>query len=302
MAEGAKPEEEETEKTEKTEKTEQMEQTDVNQNEGTEKGADKVEVEEAAGTEEGSPENSAGKKEKKAKKEKKEAKPEKDQKMAPLRHKDVGWIWIGDAEDARDGPTLRKNGIKYVLNCTPCRADGGVANFHEKDPLFSYCRLAMGDNATESLSTKFEAAWEFLERARIREDGGVLVHCQMGVSRSVSMVISYLMKYMRMGFDEALALLKDARKQANPNEGFTEQLKELDETLRRTNGYETIQPKREVPFERKRSGAARGPAGPTGPPGPAVGPAILPAGASRGPVGPPRGPVGPSRGPVGPAG
>ncbi|CAE7674797.1 RRC1 [Symbiodinium pilosum] len=86
----------------------------------------------------------------------------------------------------------------YVLNCTPPRSDGGVANVYEKDPKFEYCRVSLGDNATETLQSRFEASWVFLEKARIREDGAVLIHCQQGVSRSVSMAMSYMMKYYRI--------------------------------------------------------------------------------------------------------
>merc|ERR1711963_604525 len=112
--------------------------------------------------------------------------------MGNLKHEDLDWIWIGDAEDARDAASLRQSNIRYILNCTPPRTEGGVMNFHEKDPNFDYCRIAVGDNATEHLTGRFQEACDFLERARIREDGGVLVHCQQGVSRSVSMVLSYL--------------------------------------------------------------------------------------------------------------
>jgi len=239
----------------------------------------------------------------------------KDKTMGNIKDEELDWIWIGDAEDARDAPNLRKHNVRYILNCTPLRADGGVSNFHEKDSNFCYCRIAMGDNATEHLSSRFEESWQFLERARVREDGGVLVHCQQGVSRSVSMVLSYLMKYYGKTFGEALALAKTARKQACPNDGFTQQLKVLEETLRTTNGYEKVPPKRTRalsgpigPASRgavasvgsSASGPARGPLGPSV--GPAAGPSIGPG---RGPtVGPSRGPppAGPSRGPlVGPS-
>jgi len=170
----------------------------------------------------------------------------------------------------------------------------------------------MGDNATEHLSKRFEESWEFLERVRVREDGGVLVHCKQGVSRSVSMVMSYLMKFYRKSFDEAFALAKNARAQANPNEGFVIQLRELETTLRTSNGYAKVPPKR----KRATTGAigavrgaavgpARGPAvGPAR--GPAVGPArgpLLPAGGASATIGPSIGPaLGPAAGAaVGPA-
>jgi len=172
------------------------------------------------------------------------ARVQKNKTMGHLKDEELDWIWIGDADDARDAGSLRRHNVRYILNCTPLRSDGGVSNFHEKDPYFSYCRTSMGDNATEHLSKRFEESWEFLERARVREDGGVLVHCQQGVSRSASMVMSYLMKFYRKSFDEALALARNARAQANPNEGFTIQLKELETTLRTTNGYAKVPPTR----------------------------------------------------------
>lgn len=163
-----------------------------------------------------------GKKKKKEKKERK-AKVVKDEKMGQVKDEDLDWIWIGGADDARDREALEKAKIRYVLNCTPVRSNGGVANFYEKDATMrmEYCRVSMGDNATETLQSRFEASWAFLEKARIREDGSVLIHCQQGVSRSVSMAMSYMMKYYRKTFDEAMAICKEARSQACPNEGFT---------------------------------------------------------------------------------
>lgn len=245
-----------------------------------------------------------------SKKEKKKKK-EKDETMGNIKHEDLDWIWIGGAEDARDREALQRNNVRYILNCTPPRNNGGVSNFHEKDPYFSYCRLSMGDNATETLSTRFEAAWDFFERARVREDGGILVHCQQGVSRSCSMVISYMMKYYRIPYEETLAIVKVARKQGCPNEGFDSQLREFGEELKRSNGWEKVPPKRNKPIANVTRGPvgptasvargpARGPAGPT--PGPAKGPMLSAVGPVRGP-----GPVGPTMpekrkvGPVGPA-
>jgi protein-tyrosine phosphatase len=39
----------------------------------------------------------------------------------------------------------------------------------------------------------------------------VLVHCMAGVSRSVSFVIAYLMKYRKMTFEDALILMRSRR-------------------------------------------------------------------------------------------
>jgi hypothetical protein len=48
----------------------------------------------------------------------------------------------------------------------------------------------------------------------------VLVHCTAGVSRSVTAVVWYLMRYHGYSWTDALALVRDRRTQANPNPRF----------------------------------------------------------------------------------
>lgn len=48
----------------------------------------------------------------------------------------------------------------------------------------------------------------------------------MGRSRSVSIVLAYLIKYHKMTFEDGLKLVKLNRSIAIPNDGFIEQLKE----------------------------------------------------------------------------
>ncbi|PWN25920.1 hypothetical protein BDZ90DRAFT_233522 [Jaminaea rosea] len=55
-------------------------------------------------------------------------------------------------------------------------------------------------------------------------EGTVLVHCQAGCSRSVALVVAYVMATRGIGRDAALELIRARRSQAEPNEGFMEQL------------------------------------------------------------------------------
>lgn len=48
----------------------------------------------------------------------------------------------------------------------------------------------------------------------------VLVHCQMGMSRSSSLVIAFLMKEYGMSYAKARKFTKDKREIVQPNEGF----------------------------------------------------------------------------------
>jgi dual specificity MAP kinase phosphatase/atypical dual specificity phosphatase len=55
-------------------------------------------------------------------------------------------------------------------------------------------------------------------------DHNVLVHCQMGMSRSSSLVIAFLMKEYGMDYHKARIYAKSKRKIVQPNEGFEKDL------------------------------------------------------------------------------
>lgn len=57
--------------------------------------------------------------------------------------------------------------------------------------------------------------------------GSVLVHCMMGVSRSSTVVISYMMRTLGIGRDVALKRVQRCRSRARPNAGFFELLGRL---------------------------------------------------------------------------
>jgi protein-tyrosine phosphatase len=52
-----------------------------------------------------------------------------------------------------------------------------------------------------------------------------------GFSRSPSIVIAYLIRFRGLTFDEALEAVRLQRGCANPNEGFTRQLREFEKQM-----------------------------------------------------------------------
>lgn len=143
------------------------------------------------------------------------------------------WLFIGSSKDAKNLAWLKRNHIRYIINCTNSVDSGGVPNYHEKsEPLsFEYCRLPISDNDSELLKHHYEKGWAFFHRCLVREDGACLVHCKLGISRSASCVMSFLIKFMRMGFSESLNLLIASRPEVSPNSDFRQQLRELAEHL-----------------------------------------------------------------------
>uniref|UniRef100_A0A6B2LK81 protein-tyrosine-phosphatase n=1 Tax=Arcella intermedia TaxID=1963864 RepID=A0A6B2LK81_9EUKA len=63
------------------------------------------------------------------------------------------------------------------------------------------------------------------------EGKSVLIHCTAGVSRSASVVISYVMKTERMSFENALKFVKKKRLGVSPNWGFMYQLIEYENQI-----------------------------------------------------------------------
>ena len=63
----------------------------------------------------------------------------------------------------------------------------------------------------------------FIEEVK-NQGGRVLIHCMQGVSRSVSLIICYLIFTRKYNFEEALNLVIDKRAIAGPNFGFGIQL------------------------------------------------------------------------------
>lgn len=66
--------------------------------------------------------------------------------------------------------------------------------------------------------------------------GKVLVHCMVGMSRSATCVLAYLMIARKMSAAEAIRTVRMHR-DIHPNEGFLQQLADLDNELKRERLY-----------------------------------------------------------------
>lgn len=88
------------------------------------------------------------------------------------------------------------------------------------------------DNGEQILD--FEPVIELIEQGLQR--GAVLVNCLVGISRSPSFVIAYLMKTQHMSLHDAYAMVKRARPKIGPNDSFIEQLIEYEKRLNQRVG------------------------------------------------------------------
>nr|XP_005995154.1 PREDICTED: dual specificity protein phosphatase 22 isoform X3 [Latimeria chalumnae] len=96
-----------------------------------------------------------------------------------------------------------------------------------KRPTFVFLQLT---HLHRTCKTKhFKESIKFIHECRLRDEG-CLVHCLAGVSRSVTLVVAYMMTTTGFGWEDALCAVKAARSCANPNAGFQRQLQEFEDT------------------------------------------------------------------------
>ncbi|KAF9939608.1 hypothetical protein BGZ67_009188 [Mortierella alpina] len=83
----------------------------------------------------------------------------------------------------------------------------------------------------KNLKDEFPVAFKFIEETRSL-GGKVLVHCQLGVSRSASLVIAYVMKTRQLGLSDAYEFVKTRSGVISPNMSLMYQLAEFEKSLK----------------------------------------------------------------------
>lgn len=151
-------------------------------------------------------------------------------------------IYIGDAAAARNKQYLRTMGITHVLNTAEGSRFGQVDTGHgyyrdmpNLSKVFRYMGFPLLDHPSTDISRYFYIASKFIENG-INSGGKVLVHCMVGMSRSATCVLAFLMISRKMSATEAIRTVRMHR-DIHPNEGFLQQLADLDNELRRERLY-----------------------------------------------------------------
>ncbi|XP_056287813.1 dual specificity protein phosphatase 26-like isoform X1 [Pseudoliparis swirei] len=129
---------------------------------------------------------------------------------------------------ASDRRELTKLGITHILNCAQSKWRGGAENYAGMS--VTYHGIEAHDSPTFDMSVNFYPAAEFIHKA-LTGGGTVLVHCAVGVSRSATLVLAYLMIRQNLTLVESIRTVKDHRGVV-PNRGFLRQLNGLDGILR----------------------------------------------------------------------
>ncbi|XP_041829243.1 dual specificity protein phosphatase 13-like [Melanotaenia boesemani] len=153
-------------------------------------------------------------------------------------HVDEVWpnLLIGDMSVANDRYSLWKLGITHVVNVAHGRMySQGSHDFY--GPTVDYYGVPADDSPSFDLSRYFFPSAEYIQNALDTNGAQVLVHCAVGVSRSASLVLAYLMIHHHYTLLEAINKVKE-RRWIFPNKGFLKQLCALDKKLHIRNSHQ----------------------------------------------------------------
>jgi hypothetical protein len=131
------------------------------------------------------------------------------------------WLFIGAANSVHSAAL---NSASPVSDCSfflCCCEEMSIEPPEEllRNSRVRFKRMMMKDGDDASLLAALNDCDEFIESARLA-CRGIVVYCQRGVSRSPSVVISYLMRRQNLTFEQALEFVRRQRPQADPNAAF----------------------------------------------------------------------------------
>jgi protein-tyrosine phosphatase len=131
---------------------------------------------------------------------------------------------------------LQSVGVTHIVRCVPEQLTSECAAVCAEAEVQLH-QVPIRDIVFEDITRHLRPACDFIAAAldqrrqqQQQEEKGetsrnvVLVHCQAGVSRSVSIVIAFLMASQKMTAAAALEHVRSRRPIANPNLGFMKQL------------------------------------------------------------------------------
>ena len=131
----------------------------------------------------------------------------------------LSWLYLDSFANACDLEELKRNNIKYILNCAvECKNENLPSDIKE-------LHLKLVDEPEFDIRKYFKQTNDFINKVRTA-GGNLLVHCKVGLSRSPTVIIAYLMKYYEFTADSAINYIKRKRPQIIPNQGFIKQLYE----------------------------------------------------------------------------
>ena len=140
-----------------------------------------------------------------------------------INSKNVDNIYIGNVYDAHNLDKLKEFNIGNVIS-----AVSGLDGIYDDN--INHLNLTLIDNTDQNIIQYFDTTNYFINSIVSKHistsvhNNCILIHCICGVSRSVTILIAYMIYKYNYTPDDALAFIKIRRDIANPNPNFITQL------------------------------------------------------------------------------
>lgn len=139
-------------------------------------------------------------------------------------HHIIDNVYLGDLPSSISYDKLEEDGITHIISII----NGSYSMYPNK---FKYKHIHINDDPWLSIDNYFDECIQFIENAE-KEGGKVLIHCMCGISRSVTIIVAYLIKKHKYTLNDAILYLKDKKQNINPNDGFINQLKKYEKKFK----------------------------------------------------------------------
>jgi len=131
-------------------------------------------------------------------------------------------LYLGSEHASRSLEVLSSLKVSHIVNmASECKN-----HFPET---FGYFNGKLKDMEDEDVRQLAYDVCKFIEKVLSQEgETSVFIHCQAGISRSVAMVLGYLIIHEKMNLKDAFFLIKNKKPNVGPNKGYMQQLCQLD--------------------------------------------------------------------------
>jgi protein-tyrosine phosphatase len=157
------------------------------------------------------------------------------------------FLFLSSYNVAQNKELICQNKITHIINAA---ADVCLNHFEEEEMPYivnlneknnsssssrnsnkiSYLSFNLKDHSMENIECLFYEVINFIYNAK-EKGGRVLVHCIQGISRSVSLVLAYIIFIRKINYDEAFKYVQARRSISSPNLGFSIQLQNFYQRL-----------------------------------------------------------------------
>ncbi len=146
-------------------------------------------------------------------------------------------IYIGTYHASRDKTLLFKHEIGLVINVIgDTGKDSQTLKLYDELKIEEF-KLNIDDDGESDIIKLSKQCYEkitnYINKTQFdhQDPPNILIHCFMAVSRSVAVLLYYLVNSKQVdSIDEALLLVKKSKKDARPNNGFMIQLEDYFDT------------------------------------------------------------------------